>query len=260
MNTNKALVYKEYLLRENVWMHAPYNPEFAFYEAVKSGDLTKVQEMNQTPFGQKEGFGMLAKNELQSMKYHFVITCALLARFCIEGGMEHELAYSLSDLYISECDACLTIPQISDLHSRMTFDYTKRMKALRKAHVFTKPVSMCIDYIYNNLHKRITIDMLSSHVALNPAYLSRLFKHETGLTITDYIRQRKIETAQNMLKYSDYRPSQIATLLAFPSQSYFIEVFRKLTGVTPKTYRDLSYRETNLFLASDIDATAPPSL
>jgi AraC-like DNA-binding protein len=40
-----------------------------------------------------------------------------------------------------------------------------------------------------------------------------------------------------MLSYSEYRPAEIALTLAFPSQSYFTEVFHKYTGLTPKEYR-----------------------
>jgi YesN/AraC family two-component response regulator len=58
-----------------------------------------------------------------------------------------------------------------------------------------------------------------------------------------YIQKRKIETAQNMLKYSDYSPTQIASILAFPTKSYFIEVFKKYVGMTPKKYQDHCFRE-----------------
>jgi AraC-like DNA-binding protein len=87
---------------------------------------------------------------------------------------------------------------------------------------------------------------LAKHVNLTTSYLSRLFKKETGLTISDYIQGIKIETAQNMLIYSDYSPSQIASILAFPNQSYFTEVFHKRVGVTPKKYQSLHIRETEI--------------
>ncbi len=239
MNTDKELSYQEFILRENNSFHTPCNSEFAFYVAVKNGEIDKVSQLCKDEFSDKRGLGKLSDNPLQNVKYHFVVTAALIARYCIEGGMEHEAAYSLSDVYIQRVDKCTLIKQISQLHTEMSMDYTQRMKKLRKNRVFSKQIVECIDYIYSNLHKKILITELAQYTGLNPSYLSRLFKKETGITVSEYIQIKKIETAKNMLKYSSYLTSQISSILAFPNQSYFIEVFRKRTGMTPKKYQDM---------------------
>ena len=73
------------------------------------------------------------------------------------------------------------------------------------------------------------------------SYLSRLFKKETGDSVSAYIRLQKIEKAKNLLRYSDYSIIDIANRLSFSSQSHFIQQFRELTGITPKKYRDNNY-------------------
>ena len=98
---------------------------------------------------------------------------------------------------------------------------------------------LCVNYIYSHLHKKITVDELAKHTGLSPSYLSRLFKKETGESITGYIIRRKINAAKNMLKYSGYSLSQISETLAFSCQSYFTKIFKDLEGVTPKRYRDM---------------------
>jgi YesN/AraC family two-component response regulator len=246
MDINKEWSYKEFIMRENNISHAPYGPEFDFYGAVKAGDIDKVTKLCQNAFTEKIGLGQLSDNPLRNIRYHFIITVAMVARYCIEGGMEHEAAYRLSDFYIQQADQCTSIDQISRLHSIMTIDYTKRMKALKSDKIFSKPIVKCIDYIYKNLNIRITVAMLAEYIDLHPSYLSKLFIKETGLSISMYIQKRKIETAQNMLKYSDYTPAQIASILAFPTQSYFIEVFKKRVGMTPKKYQELCFRETEI--------------
>lgn len=233
-------------MRENEIFHAPYGPEFEFYLAVKNGEVDKVSGLCKSEFSEKNGFGKLSENPLQNIKYHFVVTAALISRYCIEGGMEHETAYSLSDLYIQKADVCTSAAQISQLHAEMSADYAKRMKELNKKQIFSKQITRCVDYIYNNLHKRIFISDLSKYTGLNPSYLSRLFKKEMGITVTEYIQNKKIETAKNMLKYSRYLPSQIALILAFPNQSYFVDVFKKKVGMTPKKYQDMFFREIGI--------------
>lgn len=239
INIDKEMSVREFALRENESAHAPYVPEFDFYYAVKSGDVAKVSALCSVDFAKKDGLGKLCEDRLQNLKYHFAITAAMLARYCIESGMEHETAYSLSDLYIQSCDRCTTPNEISGLHRNMSMDYTKRMAALRKDRLYSKQIVLCVNYIYSHLHKKITVDELAKHTGLSPSYLSRLFKKETGESITGYIIRRKIDAAKNMLKYSGYSLSQISETLAFSCQSYFTKMFKDLEGVTPKRYRDM---------------------
>lgn len=76
---------------------------------------------------------------------------------------------------------------------------------------------------------------------MSSSYLSRLFKKETGDSVSAYIRKQKIEKARNLLRYSDYSVIEIANRLSFSSQSHFIQQFREIVGMTPKKYRDINY-------------------
>lgn len=246
MNIKKELFYKEFVQRENNISRAPYNPELEFYSVIKSGNVEKTQELCHQALVDKPGLGVLSQNYIRNIKYHFVVTAALIARYCIEGGMDLSAAYSLSDFYIQKADKCQTAKEISDLHPVMCIDYAERMKNLHKKKICSKSVANCINYIYDHLHTRITVETLSKKAGLNPSYLSRLFKKETGITISNYIQNKKIETAKNMLIYSDYTLSQISSTLAFPTQSYFTEIFHKKTGFTPSKYRALNFRNIGI--------------
>ena len=70
-------------------------------------------------------------------------------------------------------------------------------------------------------------------------YLSALFHKETGQTLTVFIHKVLIEKAQNLLAYSDYSLGEISTYLNFSSQSYFISIFKRYTGITPGQYRKM---------------------
>ncbi len=240
--SNQEKLYKEFLEREDHILRAPYNPELEFYSMVQAGNVAKVRELCEQPLIDKIGLGTLSTNKLQNIKYHFVITTALVARYCIEGGLELTTAYGISDFYIQKADKCKTPEAVSDLHPVMCLDYTNRMRNLQKKTVISKHIARCLDYIYDNLGKRITVPELASFVGLDPSYLSRLFKSELKMNISEYILNKKIDTAQNMLAYSDYSISQISSTLAFNSQSHFTEVFKKRTGLTPSKYRSLYFR------------------
>lgn len=253
MSIDKEWILKEFIHREDNVLHTPYGEEMSYYTAVKSGHIELVKSLCQdSPLSHKTGLGTLSKNKLQNYKYHFIITIALIARFCIEGGLEHEAAYSLSDFYIQKADLCQTVEEVSHLHYSMSIDYTKRMRDLQKQQVYSKPVVLCIDYIYSHLHSRITVQTLAQYVKLNDSYLSKLFKKETGVTISSYIMDKKIDTSKNMLRYSSYSFSEIASFLAFSSQSHFICLFKKDTGMTPKEYRDRFFMDVDVYPKSPV--------
>lgn len=237
-NRNRKISYREFLHEEYEVHHAPYEPEMDFYDAIRRGMTGKVIELCKDKFIDKKGLGTLSRNELQNMKYHFTISTASIARECIKGGLSLAESYSMSDYYIQRADVCLSLQEISDLHDEMCIAYSKRMEDFVKQNIISRPIVKCIDYIYGNLNTRITVDDLAEVTDLSNAYLSRLFKKETGYTISDYILAKKLETAKSMLSYSDYTIAEISASLAFPSQSYFTYALKKECGLSPKKYRD----------------------
>ncbi len=239
--SEKELTYKAFLNREYEFRHSPFEKEFEFYDCVKNGDTDGVERL-MTPLG-SSGAGVLSNDPLRNLKYHFIVTIALITRFCVEGGMEMETAYTLSDLYILKADKCVCENDIHALHREAVLEFTRQMNRLAHGNVYSKPVIMTMDYIYDNLHSKISETDIAEYVSLSPSYISRLFKKEVGVTISTYIAVKRVETAQNMLKYSDYSPIDIGNYLAFTSHSHFISVFRKYTGMTPNEFRKKYYRD-----------------
>ncbi len=229
--------YIQFINRDKEFSRAAYKPEQDFYTCIADGDVERTRLLTRQKFTQKEGLGVLSKEPLQSMRYHLAITAALIARSCINAGMEHSLAYDLSDYYIQHADVAVDNAAIDALHTQMCLDYAKRMKEIRRRNVFSSIVTTTVDYIYDHLHTRIRLTELAERAGVSPEHLSRTFRAETGQTITDYILARKLETAANMLRYSDHSIAEISSILAFADQSYFTKKFRQRFGKTPAEYR-----------------------
>lgn len=117
------------------------------------------------------------------------------------------------------------------------------MRLLQKNAALSKPVAQCIDYIYAHISARITVEDLAVYTNLSASYLSRLFKQNLGVSISDYIREKN-RKAQNLLRFSDFTYIQIANYLSFSSQSHFIQTFQHYVGMTPKQYRSSKYKST----------------
>jgi YesN/AraC family two-component response regulator len=151
--------------------------------------------------------------------------------------MSPEESYSLSDYYIQKADKCRDEASLREVHSKMIIGYTDKMRQLKSGGVCSKQIVHTIDYITSHLHGRITLESTAEALNISPAYLSRLFKSETGFSFSDYVNKLKIEEASALLLYTRYTDLEISNLLCFSSQSYFIKVFKKFTGVTPKEYK-----------------------
>lgn len=244
MNTlHKELARIEFEMRENAIKHMPLENEMRFYDAVKRGDIEAVRLLS-TPLG-GEGFGVLSTDRLRNLKYHLVITVSFITRFCVEGGMERETAYNLSDLYIRRADLAQSEEEIAAIHLELISDYTERMARIKKSSSYCYQVTKCMEYVYDHLHEKLMVNDIAKELGLSVQYLSKLFRAETGITLNHYILKKKIDAACQMLKYSNYEAADIANFLAFSSHSHFIQKFREQTGLTPKQYREKYYRTSD---------------
>lgn len=222
--------------------HRQPTEEFLFYQAVTNGDVEAVRNnCQQERFLDSDGVGVLSRNPVTNLKYHLVITTAMITRMCKQKGMELEQAFRMSDFYIQKLDDIHTIEGVRNLHDAMVLDYTEKMRRIRRNDTNSRHINICKEYIYSHIKERITIEDLADELGVSASYLSRLFKKETGDSVSAYIRSQKIEMAKNLLQYSDYSMIDIANRLSFSSQSHFIQQFRDATGMTPKKYRDLNH-------------------
>lgn len=232
----KQLRYLEYANRENGVRHHTYHEEMLQYQLLKKGDARAIEES--VRMWESNLPGHIVDDPIRNMRYLCIASITLATRFAIEGGMDDETAYNASDLYIQKIDLCHTIEEMRTIHKDMFTFFTHKTANAQKESVFSKPIIQCLDYIYYHLHEKITVTALAEYVGLYPSYLSTLFAKEVGIPISEYILDKRIETAKNMLKFSDISYSEIAAILAFSSQSHFTKVFKEKEGITPKLYRD----------------------
>lgn len=112
------------------------------------------------------------------------------------------------------------------------------MQLLQKSHNMSSAVVTKIrQYIRSRLSEEITRDELAAYVYLNPAYLSRLFKKETGLSISDVIIQERLQKAKQLLEETELKITDIAEQVGYTSLGSFSNLFKRVVGVTPQQYR-----------------------
>ena len=94
-----------------------------------------------------------------------------------------------------------------------------------------------LKYIDNNINKKITMEELSKQFYFNKDYIMRLFKKELNLTIMDYINKKRIYNSLKELRTTNNSILKIALNNGFQSQQYYSEMFTKIIGTSPNTYK-----------------------
>lgn len=238
-NSERAVAKHLFSQHEQSFEHASYDHEIAFYESICSGNMELVRVLMKPLFC--EGCGILSDNHLRNLKYHLVILAAMIARYCIKGGMTPEESYSISDFFILKTDKCTTEDELRKIHIEMIEGYTNRMRQIKLSGVYSKQIVRAVSHMIGHLHSRITLEDTARKLKISPAYLSRLFKKETGMTFGDYMNKLRIEEAATLILNTEYSDTEISSMLGFSSQSYFIKVFRKYMDTTPKQYKRQHY-------------------
>lgn len=95
-----------------------------------------------------------------------------------------------------------------------------------------------LHYIHEHLTEKIAVDALSRKVYLSRNVFFKWFKEQFGITPLDYINNERIKLAKQLLADSRNSVSSVSMQCGFSDVNYFIRLFRKNEGITPKTYKD----------------------
>ncbi|MBO0449793.1 helix-turn-helix domain-containing protein [Enterococcus sp. MJM12] len=93
------------------------------------------------------------------------------------------------------------------------------------------------DFIDQHYKENLTLDVLSRQLHLDKYYMIHIFKENFAETPMNYMMQKRLENAQELLISTDYSVGQIAEIAGFTSQSYFNQAFKKGIGTSPNQYR-----------------------
>lgn len=96
--------------------------------------------------------------------------------------------------------------------------------------------TICL-YIEENLTQDLSLVRLSDVIHFNPSYLSRLFKQERGINLSEYIEDMRIRQAKDLLKRGELKVAEVGSLIGYVTPQSFTRVFKKWTGTTPQEYR-----------------------
>ncbi|AZS16302.1 AraC family transcriptional regulator [Paenibacillus lutimineralis] len=218
------------------FLHHENKYENIIRQLIKEGRLDALEKL-MASVPELQGSGTVARNNPVRNEKNLAIVCVTLAsRAAMDGGLNSEIAYTLSDMFIQQIESDTNFNTFVETIKKVFKEYAKQVM-LAKEQRYSKVVIKVEQFIYNNLYQKLSVQEIANNVGLSADYLSKQFKKDTGITIVDYILQEKIKEAKNLINYTNLSISEISNYLQFYDQSHFIRVFKRICGITPKQYK-----------------------
>ena len=145
----------------------------------------------------------MANDQLRQRKNLFIVTATLVSRAAVQGGMDVDDAFTLSDSYIRQCELLPSPERIMNLQYRMLLDYAERVERLRTVGRPTKLALDVANYVQHHLSEAISAERIANALYISRPHLSRKFKEDTGESLTDFVLKEKTEEAKRLIRYSD---------------------------------------------------------
>ncbi|MFD0670781.1 response regulator [Cohnella sp. GCM10027633] len=118
-------------------------------------------------------------------------------------------------------------------------EVAEEFRLLQESRQENRVVETVKSYILQHYTEELELNRLAEEVYLTPSYLSKLFKTETGETITEYLISVRIDRAKELLReLTALKTYEIGEKVGYADPAYFNKVFKKVVGCTPKEYRD----------------------
>lgn len=215
-----------------------YHNEYELMKLVSLGLWHRAEVFANEFFEQKNFYRQLpGQDELESKKVQCYDLNTLL-RKSAESADVHPI--HIENLYSQLIQKISRIQSTQDIPS-MQREIVRKYCQLVQIHSlkgYSPIVQKVLTYVTSNLAGDLTLNAQANLLNVNPSYLSALFKKETGVTLTEYVKQRRIGQAAFLLNTSNMQIQTIAEMCGISDVNYFTKVFKKIIGKTPKEYRD----------------------
>lgn len=215
--------------------HISNDYEESVKEAITAGDEKLLDTALRRPW--YGSIGRMSLNDLRQAKYEFICTMYACCRAAIAGGLSPEYSYHLSDLFCQRMDGMLRTDEINLYAQECMRKLAREVAKNKHIAAYSSYTTMCCEFIRQHLLEPLDVEVVSKGVGLNRRSLARYFIEDTGMTISEYIIEKRLEEGAYLLTNSDLSLSDISHLLQFSSQSQFTQKFRDKYKTTPAQYR-----------------------
>ena len=216
-------------------MERRYAMENELMEAVTHGKLHRLKAIfSQFP---EESFERRHSDPLRNMKNYGVITNTLLRKAAEQGGVHPMYLDKVSSSFALKIEQMTSPSGTRELIGEMFTSYCRLVKkhSMKNYSPIVQKVIVTID---TDLSADLSLSSLAENQNVSAGYLCTLFKKETGKTLIEYIREKRINHACHLLATTHLQIQTVAMNCGIADVQYFSKTFKKIVGKTPKEFRE----------------------
>lgn len=174
---------------------------------------------------------------IRNAKNYGIIMNTLLRKAAEKGGVHPVYLDKVSSEFAIKIEQISSLSDNSTLMKDMFRSYCRlvRKHSLQKYSPVVQKTILIID---TDLSADLSLSTLAKHHGISSGYLSTIFKKETGKTVSEYIRDKRIRHATHLLSTTHLQVQTVALHCGIMDVQYFSKIFKKQTGKTPKEYRE----------------------
>lgn len=196
-----------------------------FQEVLALGQLTDIKKEINHLFKEMSQAGLAPQNVTPII---FFILTDVFRRFKQEEALDHQ-------------GLLAEIDQEVDFHGlkKLVHQKLSSLENDQQRVALSSNVQKVLEIIHQEVQKDLSLKEVSERLHLNAMYLGQLFKKEMGVSFSKYLNEYRITKAKELLTHSELNINEISAQVGYTSSGYFYKTFKKMTGQSPKEYRQI---------------------
>lgn len=220
-------------------MEMRYAFENELIRAVSLGQQHKesilVSQLNENMFERR------AADPLRNAKNYCIIMNTLLRKAAEDGGVHPIYIDSTSSKFALRIELLPDTKACSSMMREMFSSYCRLVykHSMRRYSPIVQKTILIID---SDISAELSLNSLAKNLGISAGYLATIFKKETEKTVSEYIKDKRIEHAMYLLSTTHLQIQTVALHCGIMDVQYFSKIFKKKIGKNPKEYREASRR------------------
>ena len=202
-------------------------------------DATRQGDVNQIKFLMKNKvlYHLFSVDNIKELFHKFIAVITLMAHEAVKGGLGFNETLDMVHSLIFQAEQIDEQDRLRYFTLKSILRLVQLVAKKHERYPHSESINQALHFIEDHYHQTLSLDDIASHVHLSSPYLSQLFRKETGENIQSFIRDLRLREAKNLLLFTKRPIGDIAASLGFKTQSYFTEVFKKDSNMTPYQFR-----------------------
>jgi AraC family transcriptional regulator len=181
--------------------------------------------------------GRLSNEDIKNIQNTIMILTAFLYYLSVQEGVDRGVACNVTEQYLKKVQEIKKYDAAKYLINTIILDYTRMVSEAFRVKGTSNTVNEVIRYVDEHVCENYRTETIAQKLGKSVPNTCRLFKSQTGITITMYMQRKKVEKAAELLQNTDIPIKDISSQMGFANQQYFDRVFRRVKGMSPREYR-----------------------